>query len=56
MLSLRSVWEAESVIGLADSDGGRLKRERGRRFYGPLGRRRIIHAELQVSQYGRPKV
>ena len=32
-LSLRSVWEAKSVIGVVDSAMGRLKCDRGRRFY-----------------------
>ena len=32
-LSLRSVWEAKVVIGVVDSDMGRLKCDRGRRFY-----------------------
>ena len=32
-LSLRSVWEAKSVIGVVDSAMGRLKCDRGRLFY-----------------------
>ena len=32
-LSLRSVWEAKNVIGVVDSAMGRLKCDRGRRFY-----------------------
>ena len=34
LLSFRSVWEAESVTGVADSDVESLKCDRGRRFYG----------------------
>ena len=34
---MRSVWEAKSVIGVVDFDMGRLKCDRGRRFYrGPI--------------------
>ena len=33
MLSFRSVWEAESVIGVVDFNVETLKRDRGRRFY-----------------------
>ena len=34
LLSFRSVWEAESVTGVADSDvESLLKCDRGRRFY-----------------------
>ena len=42
-LSLRSVWEAKSVIGVVDFDMGRLECDRGRRFYtGPAHSQQLV--------------
>ena len=49
MLSFRSVWEAECVIGVADYDVERLKCDRGGRFYRASARRRGIDDLFQVS-------
>ena len=44
MLSFRSIWEAESMIRVADSDVESLKCDRGGRFYGGGRKRRRINA------------
>ena len=52
MGTLRSVWEAKSVIGVVDFDMGRLKCNRIARFYSSAAKRRRIQPYIEVSMGG----